>query len=267
MNILIPMAGAGSRFAKEGYVEHKPLLPLTSRHSLEKLPMVVEAVRDLPVNIDSNETNLLFILRDFHITDGVDTVLLAHFPRAQFIVTDTLTEGQASTCLLARGYFDTDSPMMIAACDNGMDISRAAFEAQTGRSDALIFTFRGNTAVTLKPEAYGWVHTDGMAVTGVSIKQPISITPHADHAIVGAFWFQKGHDFFVAADQMIARNERINGEFYVDQLFKYLIEAGDNVRVVEVDRYLCWGTPEDYEAYEDTLAYWAKFILKEDWVK
>ena len=127
MNILIPMAGAGSRFAEKGYVPHKPILPLTSRHSHETVPLVVEAVRDLPVDLERDDVTLLFIVRDFHIADNVDQVLLTYFPRAQFIVIDTLTGGQASTCLHARAQFDTDLPMMIAACDNGMNIPHETF--------------------------------------------------------------------------------------------------------------------------------------------
>lgn len=228
---------------------------------------MVEAVRDLPVDLERDDVTLLFIVRDFHIADNVDQVLLTYFPRAQFIVIDTLTGGQASTCLHARAQFDTDLPMMIAACDNGMNIPHETFEARSQDAEALIFTFRDNEAVTKKPEAYGWVRTDGDIVTGVSIKQPISRTPLKDHAVVGTFWFRRGFDFFAAADKMIAANDRINGEFYVDQVFKHLVDAERDVRVIEVDRYLSWGTPEDYEAYEATLAYWTAFISKEAWFK
>ena len=109
MNVLIPMAGAGSRFSSKGYSAHKPVLPLTSRRSFDPVPMVVEAVNDLPVDICDTNTNLVFIVREFHLRDGVDRILLKHFPRAKFIETDKLTEGQASTCLLAREHFDNGS--------------------------------------------------------------------------------------------------------------------------------------------------------------
>ena len=88
-----------------------------------------------------------------------------------------------------------------------------------------------------------------------------------DHAVVGTFWFKRGRDFFSAADQMIENDDRINGEFYVDQVFHYFLSGKFNVSVVEVDRYLCWGTPEDYEIYEATLRYWSEFVAKEAWVK
>ena len=59
---------------------------------------------------------------------------------------------------------------------------------------------------------------------------------------------------------MIAANDRINGEFYVDQVFKHMLSAGLKVVVFEIDRYICWGTPEDYEIYEDTISYWKAFL-------
>ena len=266
MNILIPMAGAGSRFLQSGYTTHKPILPLTSRHSFSTVPMVVEAVRDLPVDINSEKTNLLFILRNFHFDDGVDKILLDHFPSARFVSINKLTDGQASTCLFARKYFDTNEPLMIAACDNGMVCSKDEFAFLSGEAKAIVFSFRGNEAVVAKPEAYGWVETNGLNATGVSVKKSISENPIEDHAIVGTFWFKHGKDFFSAADNMIEAQDRINGEYYVDQVIKYLINSGKDTRIMEVDRYLCWGTPEDYEAYEATVTYWAKFVASEEWV-
>lgn len=267
MNILIPMAGAGARFSEKGYVSHKPLLPLTSRHNQEIVPLVVAAVRDLPIDVERADVNLMFVVRDFHIAGGVDVKIMGYFPRAQFIVIDALTDGQARTCLCAREHFDTDEALIIAACDNGMDVSREFFTTQTHRADALIFTFRGNEAVTGKPESYGWVQTENDCVTGLSIKRPLSTRPLQDHAIVGTFWFKQGRDFFSAADQMIDTDDRINGEFYVDQVFHYLLSAKCDVKVVEVERYFCWGTPEDYEIYEATIGYWSEFVAKEAWVK
>ncbi|WCJ64395.1 nucleotidyltransferase [Agrobacterium tumefaciens] len=267
MNILIPMAGAGSRFATAGYSQHKPVIPVSSRLRHETVPMVVAAVEDLPVNSTGKEARLIFIVRDFHLEDGVDVILKKRFPDAHFISIDRLTEGQASTCLLARELIDNNEPLLIAACDNGMDVSKEEFEKEAQTADALIFTFRNNEAVLLNPKSYGWIRVEGDKVSGVSIKQPISENPINDHAVVGTFWFRRGHDFVRAADQMIAANDRINNEFYVDQVFKYLVNSGSDIRVTEISRYICWGTPEDYEAYESTLSYWTEFTLREPWTR
>lgn len=263
MNILIPMAGAGSRFVEAGYTRHKPVIPTTQRRTGGQVPMVVAAVADLPVDPTAPDADLIFVVRDFHGRDGVTATIQAHYPRARFLTVDRLTEGQAATCLLARDLIDNDRPLMIAACDNGMDLADGAFARASADADALIFTFRRNEAVCAKPQAYGWIRTEGEVAVGVSIKTPISDTPMEDHAVVGTFWFRRGRDFVAAADAMIAADDRINGEFYVDQVFKYLIDAGSRVRVIEIDRYVCWGTPADYEAYEKTIRYWRDFLRGE----
>ena len=260
MNILIPMAGAGSRFAEKGYTLHKPVIPVTSRRLGRSLPMVVNAVLDLPYDQSPTDPDLTFIVRDFHVSDGVCDVIRGYFPAASFVTVDRLTEGQASTCLLARETINNNDALLIGACDNGMDIDQTRFEQATLNADAVIFTFRKNEAVVSRPQAYGWVLAEGTVAVGVSIKKPISDTPMEDHAIVGTFWFRRGGDFVAAADQMIAANDRINGEFYVDQVFKYILRAGLKVVVFEIERYICWGTPEDYEIYENTIAYWKAFM-------
>jgi len=262
MQVLIPMAGAGSRFSQKGYTLSKPVIPTTSRHHGRKIPMVVAAVEDLPAERASSFT---FVVRDFHGSQGVTAEISRHVPGAQFITVSQLTEGQASTCLLAKDRINNTQPLLIAACDNGMDLPEKAFARLSAEADALIFTFRGNDAVLEKPEAYGWVRNEGERVTGVSIKQPISSTPLNDHAICGTFWFRHGQAFVAAAEAMLAANDRINGEFYVDQVFKYALHQGLRVKVLEISRYFCWGTPEDYAAYENTLAYWHHFVKQEAW--
>lgn len=103
--------------------------------------------------------------------------------------------------------------------------SPGGFAKAAQASEVIIFTFRHNEAVLAKPQAYGWIKAQDTRATGVSIKVPISQTPMEDHAVVGTFWFRRGSDFVAAADQMIAADDRINGEFYVDQVMDYLINA------------------------------------------
>ncbi len=263
MKILIPMAGAGSRFVEKGYKQHKPAIPTTDRRTGQKIPMVVAAVRDLPFDPQDPANILVFVIRDFHKKDGLDEQIKAYFPTSRFIVIDKLTEGQACTCLLAKELIDNDEPLIIAACDNGMQMPPNSFEKQSREADAILFTFRGNDAVQEKPQAYGWVKTEGTSVRDVSVKVPVSDNPIRDHAIVGTFWFRRGRDFVKGAEDMIAADDRVNGEFYVDQVFRYILRAGLKTEVLELERYLCWGTPADYEAYENTLSYWSRFLKEE----
>lgn len=266
MNILIPMAGAGSRFSDSGYTLSKPLIPVTNRKTGERVPMVVAAAEDLHP-IDSAH-HYIFVDRDFHKASGVEYELAKYFPKTSFITIDYLTEGQASTCLLAKSLIDNDTELLIGACDNGVQYDQTLFTELKESSDALIFTYRNHELVSANPEAHGWVRVSesGIDATSISVKKRISDTPLNDHAIVASFWFRHGSDFVRCTEEMISQNDRVNGEFYADQVMQYAIDSGLRVKVLEVDRYFCWGTPVDYEQYENTISYWKEFIKKEAWL-
>lgn len=260
MNIIIPMAGAGQRFADKGYKISKPAIPTIDRRSGAEIPMVVCAAKDLP-GVLSGGSNITYIDRTFHKEDGVESAIKEYYPYASFITVDKLTEGQACTCLLAKEKINNSVPLLIAGCDNGMVIDLDKFTEMTEKCDVLAFTYRHNQAVLMKPNAYGWmiVDEDTCKIVGVSIKKAISDNPMEDHAIVATFWFRHGSDFVRAAEKMIAENDRINNEFYVDEVMKHCIELGMDARVFEIERYIGWGTPKDYEEYQTTIKYWKKF--------
>lgn len=238
------MAGAGSRFSVEGYTVPKPLLPVRG------LPMVVSAAKALP----GADENFIFVLRDFHISEyGIDKVLQEHFPGCELIVIDKLTEGQASTCLLAKEKINNSEELYIGASDNGMLFKQEAFDKAKAEADALVFTFRNNPTVVPNPKAYGWIVTqeDGISVKEAKVKYDMP-NPLHNHAYVGAFWFRTGAIFVEAAERMITQNRRVNNEFYVDECFNDLVEMGYKAKVFEVDHYICWGTPNDYRTFQ----YW-----------
>ena len=267
MIILIPMAGAGSRFTQAGYKKHKPVIPTTSRHNGLKIPMVIAATNDIP-DSDNENSQIIYIDQEFHKKDGVEEEIKEFYPKAQFITIDYITEGQASTCLLAEKYIDNNEELLIAACDNGMEIDKKQFHNAKENCDGLIFTFRNNQSVESKPEAYGWAKVvSGNVVVDMSVKTPISSNPQNDHALVGAFWFKKGSDFIKASKKMIQENDRINNEFYVDQAMKHCVDLGLKIKVFEIEKYICWGTPQDYENYENTIKYWQEFYKNENWIK
>jgi len=259
MNILIPMAGAGSRFVQEGYTVHKPAIVTRYHRDGKEYPMVVCATMDLP-EVKEDGSNIIYIDRNFHKKDGVEDCIKNHYPQAHFISIDYLTEGQASTCLLAKELINNDEELLIAGCDNGMIFDKNKFENLKKQCDSIIFTYRNNEAVCANPNQYGWVRTEGDDVIGLSVKKAISDTPMNDHAIGATFWYKKGSCFVEAAEKMIRENDRINNEFYVDQVAAHLLELGYKVKVLEIDRYIGWGTPRDYEHYMKTFDYWEKFV-------
>lgn len=246
---LIPIAGAGSRFAKHGYTDPKPLIPV------DGLPMIVRATSNLPAG-----DWWIFLCRSEHLQNyPLRQTLEQYYPGCRIIEVAYLTEGQASTCLLAKEFIDNDSALLIGACDNGMVYDQKNWNdlVSNEQVDAAVFTFRNNVTVEHNPNAYGWVRVDSQnTVTGMSVKVPISDDPIHDHAVVGAFWFRQGRDFVRTAEDMIKKNTRINNEFYVDECINNAVQLGLNVRVFEIDKYICWGTPNDLRVYN----YWKEYF-------
>ena len=251
LTLLVPMAGEGLRFKREGYKLPKPLVDISGK------PMVVRAVNDLP-----QANKHIFLCNKDHIEQyKIDKTLKDNYPNTKIVKVDKLTEGQACTCLLAEEDVDMNKPLLISACDNGIlsDMNKFINLVSNPKIDALIITFRNNYIVKRNPKAYGWVKIDkNEKVVKVSCKMSISNNPLNDHAIVGSFYFKKAKYFFEGAKQMIKKNIRVNNEFYVDSVMNELIKNGLNIKIFEVDKYICWGSPSDLKTYK----YWQEYFNK-----
>lgn len=256
--IVIPMAGLGQRFVAAGYKTIKPLLPIQTV-SQQDYPMVVAATVQLYPDMPT-DTATHFVIRNHPDFDGCEDAIKAFFPQAQFLTLDQLTEGQAITALKAIETCDPAQPVLVGACDNGMRYDVKALAQKMNDYDAIVWTFRGDASVLENPNAYGWVSCDQAGnVDHVSVKKALSTTPLNDHAIVGAFWFKSAQLYGDACKRLVEKNDRINNEFYIDSLLNHVIAMGKRVTVLEVERYFCWGTPQQYEAYQKTAEYWQSY--------
>jgi NDP-sugar pyrophosphorylase family protein len=251
---LIPLAGLGSRFSKSGYTTPKPLLDVSGK------AMIIQANNQLP----ESEYNSYVCLKQ-HITQyQIDTAIKMVQPNARIITIEEVTEGQAITCELGLTNTHDEFPLLIAACDNGVLWNHDHYQSLICNPDidAIIWTFKGHPSTRNNPQMYGWVNTQDtsnqMIATGVSVKKAISSHPENDHAIVGTFYFRKKILFSQALARLKQKDIRVNGEFYVDSLMAELIEMGARVAVFEVDAYIGWGTPDDYE----TFRYWQSYFHK-----
>ena len=237
---IIPMAGEGIRFVNQGYRLPKPLIPING------MPMVVRAAKCLP-----SADLWIFICRKNHVLNSkIKDTLNQYFSSPKIISVDFLTEGQASTCLLAKKYLRPNDILTIGSCDCKMNYDKTIYNKKLITSDALVWTFRNNKSVVKNPEMYGWTKLDKVGqVSRVSCKVPISNTPIKDHAITGSFSFRKSEYFLEYCDKTISKNRRINNEFYLDIVLDECIIGGLNVQPFEVDEYNSWGTPLDLENY------------------
>ncbi|MFN0106889.1 MAG: sugar phosphate nucleotidyltransferase [Bryobacteraceae bacterium] len=248
--LIMPMAGAGQRFSDQGYPLPKPLLPVNG------YPMVARATLDLPAY-----QRQIFVLReDLPAIDTITAGLTASFPGGEHVMLQGLTDGQARTVMQAASRLSPDTPITIGACDNGViyDHQKAAALLDTADVDVVVWAMRGHPGASKNPKMYGWIDAgaDGW-VRSVSVKSPLA-DPKTDPAIVGVFSFRRAGDFTRAAERMIERNARINGEFYVDTAINDALALGLRCKLFTVDHYVGWGTPADYESYR----YWQSCFHK-----
>ena len=229
MNVLIPMAGRGSRFATQGYTFPKPLIDVKGK------PMIQVVTENL--NIKANYT---FIVQKEHYEKySLQHLLNLIAPNCNIVQVDGITEGAACTTLLAKEYIDNDEPLLMANSDQFVewDSNETLYAFSNGNCDGGIITF----PATHPKWSYAKLGEDGY-VSEVAEKKPIS-----EHATVGIYWWAKGSDYVKYAEQMIEKDIRVNNEYYVCPVFNEAIGDGKKVRIKEIEKEGMWGigTPED----------------------
>jgi HAD superfamily hydrolase (TIGR01509 family) len=227
MNVLIPMAGAGSRFASAGYTFPKPLIEVNGK------PMIQVVVENL--NIDAH---YIFLVQKEHYEKyNLKQLLNLISPECDIIQVDGLTEGAACTTLLARDLINNDEPLLMANSDQFVEwnSNECLYAFTADAIDGGIVTFKA----THPKWSFAKIGDDGF-VTEVAEKNPIS-----DNATVGIYFWKKGSDYVKYADQMISNNIRTNNEFYVCPVFNEAIADDKKIRVKQIEKMWGIGTPED----------------------
>jgi NDP-sugar pyrophosphorylase family protein len=229
VNVVIPMSGLGSRFAAAGYALPKPLIDVAGK------PMIQRVVENLPI-----DARFTFIVQQAHY-DGyyLGTLLNAIAPGCTIIPIDGQTQGAACTVLEAVEQIDNDDHLIIANSDQWIDFDVCGFmwSMISGEADGGILTFTDtNPKWSFAREEGGWV-------VEVAEKKPIS-----DQATCGVYYYKHGADFVKYANQMIAKDVRVNNEFYVAPTFNEFIGDKKKVKTFRANRMVGMGTPEDLTA-------------------
>jgi HAD superfamily hydrolase (TIGR01509 family) len=231
LNVLIPMAGAGSRFEQAGYTFPKPLIEVNGK------PMIQVVIENL--NLDAN---YIYVVQKAHREKyNLDTLLNLLTPGCKIVETNGLTEGAACTALLAKDYIDNDNPLFFANSDQFVewDSNEFMYKMQETDADGGIVSF----TATHPKWSFAKIDENGL-VTEVAEKNPIS-----DIATVGYYFWKHGSDFVKYAEQMIEKNIRVNNEFYVCPVFNQAIKDSKQIRTFNTARMWGLGTPEDLNYY------------------
>ncbi len=238
LNIVVPMAGRGSRFANAGYIMPKPLIDIYGHPMIE---YVTQNIRP------ACEHRFIYICQEEHLKEyRLAEKLERMSPGCAVVTVDHITEGAACTVLLAERYFDNADALMIANSDQYVDTDINNYLTAMGDYDGLIMTMPSN-----HPKwSYIRYNEQGLVML-VREKEVIS-----DQATVGIYNYKHGSDFVKYAHQMIEKNIRVNGEFYVAPVYNEMIEAGGKITFCDVgEKMFGLGIPEDLKIfYENPIS-------------
>jgi HAD superfamily hydrolase (TIGR01509 family) len=231
MNVLIPMAGAGSRFEQAGYTFPKPLIDVNGK------PMIQRVIDNL--NIDARH---IFIVQKSHYEKyALKHMLNLISPNCEIVQVEGITEGAACTTLLAKKFINNDEPLVLANSDQYVewDSNQFMYSAMADDIDGSILTFEA----THPKWSYARLNDDGFVVE-VAEKKPIS-----KHATVGVYFWRRGSDYVRSAESMINKNIRVNNEFYVCPVYNEALLDGARVKTFHIEKMWGLGTPEDLDVF------------------
>jgi NDP-sugar pyrophosphorylase family protein len=237
MNLIIPMAGRGSRFANCGITTPKPLIPINAK------PMIAWSLESLK---GFSFSQVIFIILSMHEINFKISEELQKYVESPFkiILLDNITEGQLCTTLAAREYINSNEDVLIASSDTFV-VSDLAKDINSRSTDTM-----GIISVANVPgESWSFARTDENGrVVEVSEKVRIS-----NFASTGLYYFSNGYKFVQVADKIISSGEKMQGEYYVISVYKKYIEYGWRVDISLADEMWDMGTPESLKKFKDYL--------------
>ena len=231
MNIVIPMAGLGSRFPSHLYPEPKPLIKVRGK------PMIAIAIESL--NLDGN---YFIVIAKNKYSERIKNTVTQVKPTCQFLEIDYVTEGPAKSALLFRENINNDEELIIANCDQIMEWNSKAFVHNVRLYDGAVVTYHTDTT----KNSYARINKEGFVVE-VREKEVIS-----NISLNGIHYWKKGAYFVESAERMIGMEDRApTGEFFIGPSFNYMIESGLCVGIHHIpnQQHNAVGVPEDLNTY------------------
>ncbi len=240
-NLLLPIAGKAQRFLDKGYTMPKPLIMSKDRH-------IIDWSMD---SIDTSECNVIFAVRLEHINNfSIDDILREKFGNdIKIVVVDRITDGSVSTCLLAKDLINNDLPLIIYTPDVYFEDTFSP-SSIPDHLDGHLLTFKANSSA----HSYVELGEDNLAIRTAE-KEVIS-----QNAAVGVYYYKTGRMFVQYAEEMISKNIRTRGEFYICPMYNLMIRDGAKIAIEQVKKMHVLGTPPELEFFVDHVT--ARFGVK-----
>ncbi len=238
INIIIPMAGAGSRFKNAGFKNIKPLIPLNGKTFIE---WSIDSV-----DFQDIDSQFIFIIQEKHKKELCE-YLKKIKPNCLILTVQKLTRGATETALIAKNYINNDVPLIITNCDQIFEWDKQKYlnYVQSNNVDGNVVTVKETT------DKFSYIKLDADGY-GVEVAEKVVIS---NDALAGIHYWKKGSHFVKSGEELIEKNIRANNEFYISLTYNMMIK--DNLKITayqleDTEKYLSIGTPEqvlDYLRY------------------
>lgn len=231
--VVVPMAGRGERFARAGYEKPKPLIDVGGK------PMVERVLDTLP-----KEANFVFLVPTPAVPEErseLELVLASIKPNSITLRVNGVTEGAACTVLLAEPEVRRGERLLVANCDQLVDVDWDTVMSMTCRDDGFVLTFDGSGP------KWSYAIEDctrpGYAFSFIEKRQV------GRHATCGVYSVTDSGLMFDAIRNMVRADDRTNGEFYLCPALNYVSSCvAASIRMIPTTM-VGLGTPEDLESY------------------
>ena len=235
INLIMPMGGAGTRFANLGYESPKPLIEINNRHFFEYAADSIRKHCDI-------ESIVFVVLKDHVERFGIDKEIKKYAPEAVIEVLDHVLDGAVLTSMRGADALDNDLPLIFCDCDLMFRsemlyayLGSGCNKYKSGELDGWLFTFENSDG------RYSYVKTDDRGfVTETAEKKAIS-----SRAVCGAYGFKNKDLFLKYADEYL-KNCPYN-EYFMSGVYNVMIGDGKKIGEFPTDHFLSFGTPEEYE--------------------
>lgn len=234
IQVVIPMCGEGKRFQDAGFTVPKPMIDVVGTTMIER---VIDSLDCSPT-----PHKFIFVARKDHLDRGLRAILQKY---GEIVEVAEPTQGAVSSVLLADPVLDPDQPLVIANCDQIITTPLLDFLVVSQGFGGALMVFRS----TNPHHSYVRVGKEGL-VTEVAEKVVIS-----DLAVAGIYYFDRARDFALGANEMIEKNIRTNGEFYITPVYNELIRHDRHIVAYEIpmDQKHILGTPAELQIFLDKV--------------
>lgn len=254
MKVIIPMAGHSRRFKEMGYDVPKPFIAIDDKTMIERVCQMFAPTDEF-----------VFICNKEHLVVEEHRKILEQAVRKCHIVEIEPHEyGPVHSVLQARERITNENePIIITYCDFTMQWNYRQFLLKASLYEGAVVVFRGFHPASMGDTYYGYIKEDSnLEMIGLREKQPFTDNRMDEFAATGVYYFESWKTFYEYANQMISEGEKVSNEYHCSLILNYLVRDNKKVVLFEVDKFICWGTPNDLQEYQFWSEYFAKDVSR-----